>query len=67
MWTPIANFDVGLEVGYSRINTAFEGGTGTIPAGAGNPNGTGFGPGRISIQDEGVWTATFRVQRGFWP
>jgi hypothetical protein len=67
MWTPIANLDVGMEVGYSRINTAFEGGTGTIPAGAGNPNGTGLGPGRISIQDEGVWTATFRVQRGFWP
>lgn len=66
MWNPVANLDIGLEVGYSQINTAFAG-QGTIPAGAGNPNGTSIAPGTYSIQDQGVWTATFRVQRSFWP
>jgi hypothetical protein len=66
LWTPVANLDVGLEVGYSQINTAFAG-EGTIPAGAGNANGTGFAPGTYSIQNQGVWTATFRLQRSFWP
>lgn len=66
LWNPVDNLDVGLEVGYSQINTAFAG-EGTIPAGAGNANGTGLGAGTYSIQDQGVWTATFRVQRSFWP
>ncbi|MGD9920070.1 MAG: porin [Pseudorhodoplanes sp.] len=66
MWTPVANFDVGLEVGYSRIDTAFAG-EASIPAGAGNPNGTGLSHGRYAIADQGVWTATVRVQRSFWP
>jgi hypothetical protein len=66
LWTPVANLDVGLEVGYSQINTAFAG-EGTIPAGAGNPNGTALAPGPYAIQDQGVWSATFRVQRSFWP
>jgi hypothetical protein len=66
LWTPVANLDVGLEVGYSQINTAFAGES-TIPAGAGNPNGTGLAPGVYPTQDQGVWSATFRVQRSFWP
>lgn len=66
MWSPMANLDIGLEVGYSQINTAFAG-EGTIPAGAGNPNATGLAPGLYTIQDQGVWSATVRVQRSFWP
>jgi hypothetical protein len=64
IWNPVANLDVGLEVGYSQIDTAFEG-AGSIPAGAGNPNGTSLSAGDYSIRDQGVWTATFRVQRSF--
>jgi hypothetical protein len=66
LWSPVANLDVGVEVGYSQINTAFAG-EGTILAGAGNPNGTGLASGAYAIQDQGVWSATFRVQRSFWP
>ena len=64
MWNPVANLDIGLEVGYSQIDTAFAG-AGTISAGASNPNGTGLSAGNYSIQDQGVWTATLRVQRSF--
>jgi hypothetical protein len=66
MWTPIANLDIGIEVGYSRITSAFSG-EASIPPGAANPNGTGLSAGRYDIRDDGVWSATFRVQRSFWP
>ncbi len=66
MWSPVANLDLGLEVGYSQINTAFAG-AGTIPVGASNPNGTSLSAGTYSIRDQGVWTATMRAQRNFWP
>lgn len=64
IWNPAADLDVGLEVGYSRINTAFEG-AGNIPATASNPNGTSLSAGNYSIRDQGVWTVTMRVQRSF--
>ena len=32
---------------------------------ASNPNGTSLSAGNYSIQDQGVWTATMRVQRSF--
>ena len=64
MWNPVQNLDVGLEVAYTKVNTAF-GGAGCIwlptrvarawPAGAYN------------LDDNAYWTATFRVQRNFWP
>jgi hypothetical protein len=59
MWNPVANLDVGLEVFYSKINTAYAGATVTNP-------GQGLG-GNYLVQDESVWTAAFRVQRNFWP
>ena len=60
MWNPVANLDVGLEVAYTKINTAFAG-TGVV-AGSG-----GFASGTYAITDQDVWTATMRVQRNFWP
>ncbi len=66
LWTPMTNLDIGLEVGYSRVDTAFAG-NGVIPADAGNPNGTSLAPGVYPIRDQSVWSATFRVQRSFWP
>jgi hypothetical protein len=61
MWNPVANLDVGLEVAYTKVNTAFAG-----PANLVNP-GQGLAAGTYVIQDEDVWTATIRVQRSFWP
>jgi len=63
MWNPVANLDVGLEVAYTKINTGFEGSAVV----AGNPTVTGLANGRYNINDQDVWSATFRVQRSFWP
>ncbi len=60
MWNPVANLDVGLEVAYTKIDTAF----------AGTANVASFqnlAAGTYQIQDQDFWTATVRVQRSFWP
>ncbi len=60
MWTPVRNFDVGVEVAYSQVNTAFGGAVGTLTA-ANN----GLAAGSYALEDDGVWSAAFRVQRSF--
>ncbi|MGE3991801.1 MAG: hypothetical protein AB7F49_28160, partial [Pseudorhodoplanes sp.] len=64
MWNPVANLDVGLEVAYTQVNTAFEGG---FDLSAGNPANTGLSKGGYHFNDTSVWSATLRVQRSFWP
>ncbi|MGC1464638.1 MAG: porin, partial [Pseudolabrys sp.] len=59
IWNPVQNLDIGLEVMYSRVQTAFAGGTTT--AAAGNR------PAGAAINDNDVWSGIFRVQRNFWP
>jgi hypothetical protein len=61
MWNPVQNLDVGVEVFYSKVNTAFAGQT--I---AGNA-AQGLGGNTYIVQDENLWSAAFRVQRNFWP
>ena len=63
MWNPVQNLDVGLEVAYTNVNTAF-GGVANVTANNGN---SGLSAGRYNIDDNSYWTATFRVQRNFWP
>ena len=63
MWNPVANLDVGLEIAYSKTNTAFAGAAtiatqNGLAGGAGNP---------YAIEDLGVWSGAIRVQRSFWP
>ena len=60
MWNPVRNLDVGVEVAYSQLDTAF-GGTANV-AGA-----NGLAAGNYAIENQGYWTAAFRVQRNFWP
>jgi hypothetical protein len=60
MWNPVANLDVGVEVAYTKVNTAF-GGPGTILG------GNGLAGGNYLIDDQSVWSAAVRVQRSFWP
>ncbi len=62
MWNPVANLDVGLEIAYTKLNTAYEG----FAVSSGNIN-QGLAPGRYNITDVDVWSATLRVQRSFWP
>ena len=65
MWNPVANLDVGLEVAYTKVDTAF-GGTANLAA---SPAGyaAGLAPGPYSIEDQSFWSASVRVQRNFWP
>jgi hypothetical protein len=68
IWNPVTNLDIGLEVMYTKIETAFAGGrtnclvAGCTPASA--PAGT---PAVHNIQDNDVWSGILRVQRNFWP
>ncbi len=68
IWNPVANLDIGLEVMYTKIETAFAGGRmncvgagctlGSAPAGI---------PLVQNIQDNDVWSGILRIQRNFWP
>jgi hypothetical protein len=68
IWNPVTNLDVGLEVMYTRIETAYAGGRtncenagcviGSAPAGT---------PIVHNIQDNDVWSGILRIQRNFWP
>lgn len=68
IWNPVTNLDIGLEVVYTAVDTAFAGGragcagAGCIPTGA--PAGV---PVVHNIQDNGVWSGVLRIQRNFWP
>jgi hypothetical protein len=64
MWNPVANLDVGLEVAYTKLNTAGEGFLNITTA---SPNASGLARGTYAIEDQDVWSATVRVQRSFWP
>jgi hypothetical protein len=59
-WNPVSQLDVGVDVLYSRLNTADAGAvaTTTLP-------GKQAGP--ITFADQDVWSVMFRVQRNFWP
>jgi hypothetical protein len=60
LWNPVANLDIGVDVMYTKVNTAFGGGIVAVA-----PNGgTAYNQ---SIADGDVWSAIFRVQRNFWP
>ena len=64
IWNPVPNLDLGLEVMYSRVQTAFAGSVTTaanaaLPA---TPASTTF-----NVADQAVLSAIFRVQRNFWP
>ena len=63
MWNPVQNLDVGVEVAYTNVNTAF-GGLANVTANNGGVRPVGW---HYNIDDNSYWTATFRVQRNFWP
>jgi hypothetical protein len=62
IWNPVPNLDLGLEVMYNQVQTAFAGSattTGALPGYA--------APATFSVHDTGVLSAVFRAQRNFWP
>ena len=66
MWNPVPDLDVGFDVSWFHLNTAFAG-TGNI-----NPMGSVFQPaatgrpsGPYNINNQDVVSAYFRIQRNF--
>jgi hypothetical protein len=70
IWNPVHNLDIGLEVIYTKVDTAFAGGRAGACAGA-PPCLTGGlvanVPSPVNIQDNDVWSGILRIQRNFWP
>lgn len=60
LWNPVANLDIGLDVMYSKIESAFSGATIVGLTGAGLPP-------TLIVGDTDVWSGVVRVQRNFWP
>jgi hypothetical protein len=60
IWNPVPNLDIGLEIMYSKLNTAY-GGLAALPANNTRPPVIGV------IEDQNIWSAILRVQRNFWP
>jgi Porin subfamily len=58
-WNPVPQLDIGLEVLYSKLNTAFKG-PALVAANGARPQVT-------TIDDQDVWSAMFRWQRNFYP
>jgi hypothetical protein len=58
IWSPLAGLNLGVDIYYTRIKTAF-GGTAALAANGARPAGT------YAISDQGIWSAIFRAQRNF--
>jgi hypothetical protein len=58
-WNPVPQLDIGLEVLYSKRNTAFKG-PAIVPA-------SGSRPPVFVLEDQDAWSAMFRWQRNFYP
>ena len=59
-WTPVANFDIGLDVVYWNFNSAYAG-SALVPAVGSVPAGT------RTLGTENVMTAVLAITRSFWP
>ena len=63
IWNPAPQFDIGLEVMYSHVDTRHDANTVRL-----NFGGSGGRPqGLYTPSDEGVWSSILRFQRNFWP
>jgi hypothetical protein len=58
-WNPVPNLDIGLDVTYTGLNTAYKGAA--VYAANGSRPAIGL------LDDQGVWSALFRWQRNFYP
>jgi len=60
MWNPVPDLDVGLDVVWWHLNTAFSGGTLNLASNAGaKPAGT------YTVSNQDAVSAIFRIQRNF--
>jgi hypothetical protein len=66
MWNPVPDLDVGFDVGWVHLNTAFAG-TASLNA-FGTPfqqNATGRPQGLYTIDNQDIYSVMFRIQRNF--
>lgn len=61
-FSPVPQLDIGLDVFFTRLNTAYKG-AGTYP----NSGSNAPRPPVTQIDDQNVWSAIFRWQRNFYP
>ena len=62
----MAQLDIGVEVLYTRLNTAYKG-VANLPANGARPACINNAGNSCTIDDQGVWSAMFRWQRNFYP
>jgi len=63
IWNPAPQFDIGLEVMYTRVETKHDPNTAVF-----NFAGSGGRPAGIYFpSSENVWSSILRLQRNFWP
>jgi Porin subfamily len=65
-WNPVPQLDIGLEILYSKLNTAFSGPANLLANGS-RPACTNSATNACSVDDQDVWSAMFRWQRNFYP
>jgi hypothetical protein len=66
MWNPVPDLDVGFDVGWVHLNTAFAGMANLNAMGSVfQPNNTGRMTGPYVIGNADVLSAAFRIQRNF--
>ena len=64
IWNPVANLDIGVEVMYTKVNSAFT----NALTGPGGFSTTSQGlPNALTFGDTHVWSGILRIQRNFWP
>jgi hypothetical protein len=61
MWNPVRNLDIGVDILYTRLNTAYKGPV-TLAA-----NGSRPAVANAALEDQDIYSVMFRWQRNFYP
>jgi hypothetical protein len=65
-WNPVPQLDIGLEVLYTKLNTAYKGPANLLANGS-RPACVNNAGNSCSVEDRDIWSAMFRWQRNFYP
>jgi hypothetical protein len=63
IWNPAPQFDIGLEVMYSRVETKYDANQVAFNFAGGGGRAVGL----YAPSSESVWSSILRLQRNFWP
>jgi hypothetical protein len=66
MWNPVPDLDIGFDLSFIRLNTAFAGTAALGSLGAPfQSNALGRPSGLYNIDNQNIYSAMFRIQRNF--